>query len=207
MTNQLAEQLGIDAKKLPHLLTACGMTEEAYDLEALKAVIAMRESGEATGNRQGYCLYLAQQYRVNAEEIHKAIEPTNMKTSEKDYLPLFINVCNRVAAGETAIQAVEAEFSQPLPTEQDADELPEEVKVYLRDTTKAAVRNVVFQAIAKLGSYQEQASAYLNQRIEIEMNDILRDPEVKQATAQLIANSSPGKLPLLEASLVESVDR
>lgn len=202
MTN-LTEVLNIDNKKLPHLLSACGMSEDLHDIEALKAVIAMRESGQATGNRQAYCLYLAQQNGVNAEEIHKAIEPRKIKTSDKDYLPLYINVCFRVAGGEAADQAVEAEFSQPQPTQQSGGGLPEEIRALLDEKTTAAVKAMVLSSLQKLEGLQGEAESYLDQRIKVSMDNIMTDPDVKVAAARLIEGTTPEKSPILEASLVE----
>lgn len=206
MTNKLVEQLNLDAKKLSHLLSACGMSEDLHDIEALKAVIAMRESGQATGNRQAYCLYLAQQNGVNAEEIHKAIEPRKIKTSDKDYLPLYINVCLRVAGGEAADQAVEAEFAQPQPTQptqQSGGGLPEEIRALLDEKTTAAVKAMVLSSLQKLEGLQGEAESYLDQRIKVSMDNIMTDPDVKVAAARLIEGATPEKPPILEASLVE----
>lgn len=203
MTNKLAEQLNIDAKKLPHLLVACGMSEDLHDLDALKAVIAMRDSGEVSSNRQGYCLYLAQQHGVNAEEIHKAIEPTKIKTSDKDYLPLYINVCIRVAGGETAAQAVESELSQSQPTEQGVEAIPLEIRELLDEKTTATVKATVLSSFQRLEGLQGQVENYVDHRIKVSMDSIMEDPDVKAAAKRLIEGTTPEKLHILEASLEE----
>lgn len=203
MTNKLAEQLNIDSKKLPHLLVACGMTEDLHDIEALKAVIAMRDSGEVSSNRQGYCLYLAQQHGVNAEEIHKAIEPTKIKTSDKDYLPLYINVCIRVAGGETAAQAVESELSQSQTTEQGVEAIPLEIRELLDEKTTATVKATVLSSFQRLEGLQGQVENYVDHRIKVSMDSIMEDPDVKAAAKRLIEGTTPEKLHILEASLEE----
>ncbi|MGR3279440.1 hypothetical protein ACSYAD_30710 [Acaryochloris marina NIES-2412] len=203
MTNKLAEQLNIDSKKLPHLLVACGMTEELHDIEALKAVIAMRDSGEVSSNRQGYCLYLAQQHGVNAEEIHKALEPTKIKTSDKDYLPLYINVCIRVAGGETAAQAVESELSQSQTTEQGVEAIPLEIRELLDEKTTATVKATVLSSFQRLEGLQGQVENYVDHRIKVSMDSIMEDPDVKAAAKRLIEGTTPEKLHILEASLEE----
>lgn len=202
MTN-LTKELNIDNKKLPHLLVACGMTEELHDIEALKAVIAMRDSGEVSSNRQGYCLYLAQQHGVNAEEIHKAIEPTNIKTSDKDYLPLYINVCIRVAGGETAVQAVESELSQSQSTEEGIASIPPEIRELLDEKTTATVKATVLSSFQKLEGLQGQVESYVDHRIKVSMDSIMEDPDVKAAAARLIEGTTPEKSHILEANLVE----
>ncbi|KAI9129014.1 hypothetical protein [Acaryochloris sp. CCMEE 5410] len=203
MTNKLAEQLNLDAKKLSHLLAACGMTEELHDIEALKAVIAMRDSGEVTSNRQGYCLYLAQQHGVNAEEIHKAIEPTKIKTSDKDYLPLYINVCIRVAGGEAAVQAVESELSQSQSMEQGIEAIPLEIRELLDEKTTATIKATVLSSFQRLEGLQSQVESYVDHRIKVSMDSIMEDPDVKAAAKRLIEGTTPEKSPILEASLVE----
>lgn len=204
MTN-LIEELNIDNKKLPHLLSACGMTEEVHDVEALKAVIAMRETGEAKGNRQGYCLYLAQQHGVSADEIHKAIEPMKIKTSDADYLPLYINVCIKVAGGESAAQAVHSEFASGQQTTEPVttNDLPEPIKDQLRPSIKTAAQGIVHDAIGLIGSYKDQANTFVIKELEAEMALAMQTPEVKAATEQLIGGSSPEKLPILEAHVEE----
>lgn len=203
MTNKLAEQLNIDAKKLPHLLAACGMTEELHDTEALKAVIAMRESGEVSSNRQGYCLYLAQQHGVNAEEIHKAIEPTKIKTSDTDYLPIYINICIRVAGGETAVQAVESELSESQSAEQGIEDIPPEIREFIDEKTAVTVKATVLGSLQKLEGLQGQVENYVDHRIQVSMDHIMEDPDVKAAAKRLIEGTTPEKSPILEASLVE----
>lgn len=203
MTNKLAEQLGIDAKKLSHLLNACGMSEDLHDIEALKAVIAMRDSGEVSSNRQGYCLYVAQQSGVNAEEIHKAIEPRKIKTSDKGYLPLYINVCLRVAGGETAAQAVEAELAQDQESVSEEHTLPDPIKEHLRPTIKTAAKDIVHGAIDIIGSYKAQANAFVIKELQDEMTLVMQTPEVKEASKRLIEGSTPEKLPILEAHVEE----
>lgn len=202
MTN-LIKELNIDNKKLPHLLVACGMTEDLHDIEALKAVMTMRESGEVSSNRQGYCLYLAQQHGVNAEEIHKAIEPKEIKTSDKDYLPLYINVCIRVAGGETAVQAVESELAESQPTEQGIDAIPLEIRELLDEKTTATVKATVLSSFQKLEGLQGQVESYVDLKIKSSMDHIMEDPDVKAAAARLIEGTTPEKSHTLEASLVE----
>ena len=203
MTNKLAEQIGIDAKKLPHLLVACGMTEELHDIEALKAVIAMRDSGEVSTNRQGYCLYLAQQHGVIAEEIHKALEPTKIKTSDKDYLPFYINVCLRVAGGETVAQAVGSELAQSQATKQGIEAIPLEIRELLDEKTTATVKATVLSSFQRLEGLQGQVENYVDHRIKVSMDSIMEDPDVKAAAKRLIEGTTPEKLHILEASLEE----
>lgn len=205
MTN-LAETLQIDPKKVSPLLVACGMTEENHDLEGLKAVVAMRAEKKVKTNREGYCLYLAEQYQVDAQDIHKGLEPTRVKTSDEGYLELYASVCARVAGGESITDAVCAisNPTQDTPIDTQGEEaIPPELREFIDEKTTATVKATVLGSLKKLEGLQGQVESYVDHRIQVSMDGIMEDPDVKAATARLIEGTTPEKSHTLEASLVD----
>lgn len=95
MTKKLADQIGIESSKLTHLLKGCGMTQDVYDVDILKAVFELREKGQAESYRHGWCLHVASLHQVSAENICKAIANEGIDSKSSEYVPLFSAACKK----------------------------------------------------------------------------------------------------------------
>lgn len=208
--NDLMQTLGMDDKQVGHLLRACGMSEDGYDLETLQGVVKLREDKTADTYTHGWCIYTAEMYQVDLKPIHKAISDEGIETGDDLYHPLFSLVCEKVSEeGMDPVDVVKAEMRgvEDEPLVESAiprSDLPEVLKRKIDPIIDLATENTINQVVQVLGELDESANRYVNARIQAKADEIMQRPEVAALVSKLTANQlTPGKQPLLKATVVE----
>ncbi|MGR3279579.1 hypothetical protein ACSYAD_31425 [Acaryochloris marina NIES-2412] len=197
MTNKLAEQIGIDAKKLSHLLKGCGMTQDVCDVDILKAVHELRENNQAESYRHGWCLHVASLHKVSAEDICKAIASEGIDSKSSEYIPLFSATCQKVAAGMDPVAAVVEELESYAAEIEDTTSTAGFSLNELDSTIDELSEAIVYDALSLMKERKQEARQYVDDRLRRGMQRCMKSPEVKAAAKLLIEGDPEGK-PLLE---------
>ncbi|NJM67626.1 MAG: hypothetical protein HC851_19125 [Acaryochloris sp. RU_4_1] len=208
MTNitDLTQELGIDDNQVSHLLVACGMSEDDYEIETLKVVAQLRADKSAETYTHGWCMHIAQTYGVDLKPIHKAIDAEGITTSDDLYHPLFTLVCEKVAEGMDPLEAVKAELRGTDELEEegtidDIEELDEEMIQALKADSMRTARKVARNARKTSERVVIAAHHFHMKQLRHDLKRVFAEEWAKEdAQEALEGESEPGKL--LEAEVI-----
>lgn len=199
--NDLMQTLGMDDKQVGHLLRACGMSEDGYDLETLQGVVKLREDKVADTYTHGWCIYTADTHQVDLKPIHKAIDAAGITTSNDLYHPLFTLVCERVSEeGIDPVDAVKAELQGADELEEaasidDIEQLDEGMKQALKAESLRTARKVAQNAHKTSERVVAAAHQYHMKQLRHDLKKVFAEEWAKQdAQEALEGQTEPGKL-------------
>lgn len=206
--NDLMQTLGMDDKQVGHLLRACGMSEDGYDLETLQGVVKLREEKSADNYTHAWCIYTADTYKVDLKPIHKAISAEGIETGDDLYHPLFTLVCERVSEeGVDPVDVVTAEMRgadelEDEVTLDDIEEVDEGMKLALKADSLRTARRVAKNARKTSERVVQAAHKFHMQQLGRDLKKVFAEEWAKEdAQEALEGETVPGKL--LEAEVRE----
>lgn len=198
--NDLMQTLGIDDKQVGHLLRACGMAEDSYDLETLQGVMKLREEKVADTYAHGWCLYTADTYKVDLKPIHKAITAEGIEISNDLYHSLFALVCEKVSEeGVDPVDAVKAELRgtdelEDEATIEDIEQLDDGMKKALIAESMRTCRRVAKNAHKTSDRVVAAAHQFHMKQLRHDLKVVFAEEWAKQdAQEALEGDSEPGK--------------
>lgn len=206
--NDLMQTLGMDDKQVGHLLRACGMSEDGYDLETLQGVVKLREEKSADNYTHAWCIYTADTHQVDLKPIHKAITAEGIETGNDLYHPLFTLVCERVS--EESIDPVDAVKAELQGTEEpeeevtidDVEEVDEGMKLALKADSLRTCRRVVKNARKTSERVVQAAHKYHMQQLSRDLKKMFAEEWAKEEAQEALEGETvPGKC--LEAEVRE----
>ena len=198
--NDLMQTLGMDDKQVGHLLRACGMSEDSYDLETLQGVVKLREDKTADTYTHGWCIYTAEMYQVDLKPIHKAISDEGIETGDDLYHPLFSLVCEKVfEEGMDPVDVVKAEMQgteEPGDvTIDDIEQLDEGMKQALKAESLRTARKVAKNAHKTSDRVVAAAHQFHMKQLRHDLKQVFAEEWAKEdAQDALEGQSEPGKL-------------
>ncbi|MGR3277999.1 hypothetical protein ACSYAD_23150 [Acaryochloris marina NIES-2412] len=199
--NDLMQTLGMDDKQVGHLLRACGVSEDSYDLETLQGVMKLREDKVADNYTHAWCLYTADTYKVDLKPIHKAIDAEGITTSDDLYHPLFALVCEKVSEeGIDPVDAVKAELRgtdelEEEGTIEDIEELDADMIQALKADSMRTARKVASNAHKTSARVVVAAHQYHMKQLKHDLQHVFAEEWAKEdAQEALEGETVPGKL-------------